>query len=73
MNLGYLMYQAERPLSRTELRAVDTARGELARGLSRLFHPHNTAPAVQGACPRDDFAVPDYPPQEWARTHATCG
>jgi hypothetical protein len=32
-NNGYLIYQAERPLSRTELRAVDTARGEVARSL----------------------------------------
>ena len=32
-NYGYLIYQAERPLSRTELRAVDTARGEVARSL----------------------------------------
>ena len=32
-NNGYLIYQAERPLSRTELRAVDTARGEAARSL----------------------------------------
>ena len=32
-NNGYLIYQAERPLSRTELRAFDTARGEVARSL----------------------------------------
>jgi hypothetical protein len=32
-NKGYLIYQAERLLSRTELHAVDTARGEVARSL----------------------------------------
>jgi len=40
-NNGHLIYQAERPLSRTEVRALDTARGEVARGLSRLFHSRN--------------------------------
>ena len=54
-NHGYLIYQAERPLSRTELRAVDTARGEVARGLSRLFHSRRTEPGHQAACPRAEW------------------
>lgn len=66
-NNGYLIYQAERPLSRTELRAVDTARGEVARGLSRLFRSRHTEPGHQAACPRAEVTVPDYPPAEWVQ------
>jgi hypothetical protein len=50
MNNGYLIYQAERPLSRTELRAVDAARGEVARGLSRLFRSRHTEPGTPAEC-----------------------
>jgi hypothetical protein len=76
MNLGYLMYQAERPLSRTESRAVDAARGELARSVVHLFHPRNlhlrnTAPAHQASCPQADTSVPDYLPEEWVHCTAT--
>jgi hypothetical protein len=72
-NNGYLIYQAERPLSRTELRAVDTARGEVARGLSRLFHSRHTEPGHQAACLRAEVTVPDYPPAEWVQgTPAEC-
>jgi hypothetical protein len=38
MNTGYLIYQAERPLSRAEQRQVDIAHGELARAASRRWH-----------------------------------
>ena len=66
-NYGYLIYQAERPLSRTEMRAADTARGEIARGLSRLFHPRRTEPGHQAACPQAEVTVPDYLPAEWVQ------
>jgi hypothetical protein len=72
-NNGYLIYQAERPLSRAEVRAIDTARGEVARGLSRLFHSRHTEPGHKAACPRAEVTVPDYPPAEWVqRTPAEC-
>jgi hypothetical protein len=35
MNIGYLIYQAERPMSGAEQRAADDRRGELAAALSR--------------------------------------
>jgi hypothetical protein len=35
MNIGYLIYQAERPMLRAEQRAADDRRGELAAALSR--------------------------------------
>jgi hypothetical protein len=74
MNIGYLIYQAERPLSGTEQRAVDASRGEIARGLSRLFHLAHTAPASRVACPQGKIAVPDYPPAEWVRcAQDACG
>ena len=38
MNTGYLIYQAERPRTTAEQRAVDTAHAELAASLSRLRH-----------------------------------
>jgi len=37
MNVGYLIHQAERPLSVRERREADTRRGELALALSRLL------------------------------------
>jgi hypothetical protein len=79
MNLGYLMYQAERPLSRTESRVVDATRGELARSLFHLLHPRHlhprhTAPAHQGTCPQGESLVPDYLPEEWVHcTRSSCG
>ncbi len=36
MNFGYLIYQAERPVSQAEQHASDARMGELAAGLSRL-------------------------------------
>lgn len=38
MYTGYLIYQAERPRSRTEQRQVDIAHAELARSASRRWH-----------------------------------
>jgi hypothetical protein len=37
MNVGYLIHQAERPMSAEEQRAADVRRGELALALSRLL------------------------------------
>jgi hypothetical protein len=37
MSFGYMIYQAERPMSRAEQRAADIRRGELAAALSRLL------------------------------------
>lgn len=64
MTYGYMIYQAERPISPTEQRAVDAQQGELARSISRLLHPRRHAAApCSGAC--TTFMVPDYPPAEW--------
>src|SRR5581483_7873609 len=38
MNTGYLIYQAERPLSRAEQQRVDIARAELVLKVSRGWH-----------------------------------
>ena len=38
MNTGYLIYQAERPMSSAEQRRVDASRAELAASLTRLGH-----------------------------------
>ncbi|HTU73882.1 MAG TPA: hypothetical protein VMG38_10225 [Trebonia sp.] len=66
MNLGYLLYQGEHTPDRAEQRAADAQRGELARILSGLLHPHRgpdrTGPAT-GA-----VVVPDYLPAEWVTT-----
>ena len=47
MNVGYLIHQAQRPLSVRERREADTRRGELALALSRLLRrnrvPHGPA------------------------------
>jgi hypothetical protein len=37
MNTGYLIYQAERPLSRDERQRVDIAHAELAQAVSRRW------------------------------------
>jgi len=37
MNVGYLVHQAERPMSAEERRAADVRHGELALALSRLL------------------------------------
>ena len=38
MNTGYLIFRAERPLSRAEQQQVDIAHAELARTVSRYWH-----------------------------------
>jgi hypothetical protein len=38
MNTGYLIYQAERPLSRAEQQRVDIAQAELVRKVGRGWH-----------------------------------
>ena len=38
MYTGNLIYQAERPLSRTEQQQVDIANAELVRAVSRCWH-----------------------------------
>lgn len=38
MNTGYQIYQAERPLSRSEQQQVDIARAELAQAVARCWH-----------------------------------
>jgi hypothetical protein len=38
MNIGYMIYTAERTVSVAEQRAADDRRGELARNLSLLLH-----------------------------------
>jgi hypothetical protein len=38
MNTGYLIYQAERPLSRAEQQQVDIAQAELVRKVGRGWH-----------------------------------
>ena len=43
MNFGYMIYQAERTMSRAEQHAADTQRGELAAALSRLLRRNRTA------------------------------
>jgi len=47
MNVGYLIHQAERPMSVRERREADVRRGELALALSRLLRrnrvPHGPA------------------------------
>jgi hypothetical protein len=72
MNHGYLLYQAERTVSRAEQCAADARRGELAHALSGLLHPHR-ATTVAGNdchCPAAGAAiiVPDYPPADWVTT-----
>ena len=37
MNVGYLIHQAERPMSEKERRVADIRRGEVALALSRLL------------------------------------
>jgi hypothetical protein len=42
MNTGYLIYQAERPRSGTEQRAVDARNGQLAASVGRGLHAFAT-------------------------------
>jgi hypothetical protein len=67
MNLGYLLYQAERTVYRAEQRAADAQRGELARTLSSLLHPRRGTDCA-GPAAGTTVVVPDYLPAEWVDT-----
>jgi hypothetical protein len=73
MNIPYMMYQAERPVSRSEQLAADAIRGEQARALSSLLRggrgrSRDRRVAGDGQCPGSE--VPDYPPAEWLTSGA---
>lgn len=73
MTITYMIYQAERPASRSEQLAADAIRGELARALSSLLHggrgrSRDLRVAGGGRCPAGE--VPDYPPAEWTTAGA---
>jgi hypothetical protein len=71
MNLGYLIQQAERTPSRTEQRAADAMRGELARTLSGLLHPRihpRRGTDRPGHASSAAVTVPDYLPADWVST-----
>jgi hypothetical protein len=65
-NNGYLIYQADVHCPAPKCAPL-TRRGEVARGLSRLFHSRHTEPGHKAACPRAEVTVPDYPPAEWVQ------
>jgi hypothetical protein len=63
MTFAYMIYQAERPVSRSQELAADAVRGELARTLSSLRHGrHGRLVAGGGHSPAS--AVACYPPAE---------
>jgi hypothetical protein len=43
MNVGYLIHQAERPMSERERRVADIRRGEVALALNRLLRRNRSA------------------------------
>jgi hypothetical protein len=60
MSFGYMIYQAERPMSRAEQHAADTQRGELAAALSRLLRRNRKARPATTLTPETALpAVPD--------------
>ena len=61
---SYQIYQAERPVSRSERLAADAIRGEMARVLSSLLHAGRDRRAA-GADQWPAGDVPCYPPAEW--------
>jgi hypothetical protein len=68
MTIPYMIYQAERPVSRSERHAADAIRGGLAGALSSLLHGgrgrgRDRRVAGGGQCPASE--VPDYVPAEW--------
>ena len=66
---SYLIYQAERRVSRSEQLAADAIRGEMARALSSLLHGgRNRRAADADQWPAGD--VPCYPPAEWLASAA---
>ena len=73
MTIPYMIYHAERPVSRSEQLAADAIRGEQARALSTLLHggrgrSRDRLTAGGGQCPPGE--VPDYPPAEWTTAGA---
>jgi hypothetical protein len=59
MNIGYMIVQAERPLSPREQRVTDAQRGELARGLAQLLRPRRARARATAASPVPALSVPD--------------
>jgi hypothetical protein len=64
MTIPYMIYQAERPVSRSEELAADAFRGELARALSSLLRGGRSR-RVAGGGHSPATEVPCYPPAEW--------
>jgi hypothetical protein len=64
MYFSYMLYQAGRIPSRTEQRAIDAQRGELARTLASLLRWRRRA--ADEATPGAAGVIPDYVPPEWA-------
>ena len=66
MTITYMIYQAERPVSRSEQRAADAIRGELVQGLSSLLHGggRRQRRVVAGGGHRPASEVPCYPAAE---------
>jgi hypothetical protein len=69
MTISYMIYQAERPVTRSEQLAADAARGELARTVSSLLRGRRGRRAAgDGHSPATE--VPCYPPAEWMTSGA---
>ena len=69
MTIPYMIYQAERPVTRSEELAADAARGELARTVSSLLRGRrDRRVAAGGHSPATE--VPCYPPAEWMTARA---
>jgi hypothetical protein len=69
MTIPYMIYQAERPLSRSEELVADATRGELARVMSSLLRGRRgRLVAGDGHSPATE--VPCYPPAEWMTADA---
>jgi hypothetical protein len=68
MTISYMIYQAERPVSRPQELAADAVRGELARGLSSLLHGGRGRRATDGHRPASEVSC--YPPAEWITASA---
>jgi hypothetical protein len=69
MTIPYMIYQAERPVSRSEELAADAFRGELARALSSLLRGGRSR-RVAGGGRSTATEVPCYPPPEWTTAGA---
>ena len=69
MNTGYLIYQAERPLSRAEQQRVDIAQAELVLKVSRGWHALTAPlralrPAGRPAGRQPGYRAAEYPAAE---------